>query len=328
MLAGGVRFYLTELHLAPHETRAINLRNLRDAQTPDFKKNKIPAAATEGGVSWIRLDEVPVTGRVVVISRDGGVASAYDCCTCPCPASYQGCVIRPPPPSCLGPHAIMQCSCTATYQSCNGADSYFDETGSATWSCSNASVASFDSTTRGLLHAHAAGSATISASYSGIKYQVACQPQPCTGGCIATQTTDSGSSTCNVQVPYSVGVVKTVVQGAASCASGQAGWSRTVYLQLYDQNTPAQPMQIPLINKADSIQVDQPNPLGAGNTNTGSHNTDDWGQWPDTYFLCSTACPGSAGEADALQYWTANGNPLRHANLVIYKCGSITVNGK
>jgi hypothetical protein len=83
--AGGVHYYLTSLELAPRETRAIDIRQLRDAQVADFKGNTIPANATDGSVDWIRLDDVPVMGRPVVINHNGGVASNYDCRTCPCP---------------------------------------------------------------------------------------------------------------------------------------------------------------------------------------------------------------------------------------------------
>jgi hypothetical protein len=37
---GGVHYYLTRLKLAPHETRAIDLGQLRDQQRPDFKGHK------------------------------------------------------------------------------------------------------------------------------------------------------------------------------------------------------------------------------------------------------------------------------------------------
>jgi hypothetical protein len=37
--ANGVYSYLTQLKLNPHETRAINIRQLRDAHIADFKKN-------------------------------------------------------------------------------------------------------------------------------------------------------------------------------------------------------------------------------------------------------------------------------------------------
>jgi len=60
------------------ETRAIDLRKVRDAQKSDFQGNKIPAAATDGSVLWIRLQDVPVMGRLVVMQRHKGMASNYD----------------------------------------------------------------------------------------------------------------------------------------------------------------------------------------------------------------------------------------------------------
>ncbi|MEJ2009840.1 MAG: hypothetical protein P8Z30_17075, partial [Acidobacteriota bacterium] len=59
--AGGVHYYLTSLKLAAHETRAIDLRKLRDAQVPDYKGHKIPAGAVDGSVNWVRMDDVPVS---------------------------------------------------------------------------------------------------------------------------------------------------------------------------------------------------------------------------------------------------------------------------
>ena len=75
--AGGVHYYLTDLRLKPHETRAIDLHKLRDAQQPDFQGNTIPAAATDGSVLWIRGDNVPVMGRLVVLQRGKSMASSY-----------------------------------------------------------------------------------------------------------------------------------------------------------------------------------------------------------------------------------------------------------
>jgi len=65
--ANGIHYYLTQLKLQPHETRAIDIRPLRDAQLADFKKNKIPTAATDGSVSWIRLDNLPASRLKVMI---------------------------------------------------------------------------------------------------------------------------------------------------------------------------------------------------------------------------------------------------------------------
>jgi hypothetical protein len=47
-----VHYYLTSLKLAPHKTRAIDIRQLRDTQVADFRKNRIPADAADGSVSW------------------------------------------------------------------------------------------------------------------------------------------------------------------------------------------------------------------------------------------------------------------------------------
>ena len=66
---GEIVYFLTDLRLDPHETKVINLRQLRDKQEPDFQGTVIPAQATEGRLSYGRIDNVPVMGRVVVVSH-------------------------------------------------------------------------------------------------------------------------------------------------------------------------------------------------------------------------------------------------------------------
>jgi hypothetical protein len=83
--ANSVTYYLTSLRLNPHETRALDLR---DAQQPDLNKNTIPAAATDGSVIWLRGDNMPVMGRLMLIHRQQGMASNYDCDLCSCPYDY------------------------------------------------------------------------------------------------------------------------------------------------------------------------------------------------------------------------------------------------
>ncbi len=73
--AENVHYYLTSLELAPYETRAIDIRQLRDAQIADFKGHKIPLDATDGAVNWVRLDDVPMTGRLLVIRKGQGTTS-------------------------------------------------------------------------------------------------------------------------------------------------------------------------------------------------------------------------------------------------------------
>jgi len=87
----------------------------------------------------------------------------------------------------------------------------------------------------------------------------------------------------------------------------------------------ARPIQVPA-QVSDVLTVGTSNALGVSGTQTGSYPTDE--TWPDEYFVCSPACPGSTGQADAGQTWTWNALPLLHVNYVVYKCGSITIDGK
>ena len=97
-------------------------------------------------------------------------------------------------------------------------------------------------------------------------------------------------------------------------------------MQLQDQCGNA--LSVSGIVVADLIFVGTHNDLGIVNTNTGSHPTDTYGTWQDTYFVCSPVCPANPGESDAIQEWTWSGIPLPHSNALIYKCGSVTVDGR
>lgn len=214
-----------------------------------------------------------------------------------------------------------QASSTGAYEDCNSTYYYYDETTASAWTSGNTSAFTMSPTTSGLAYAVAAGSSTISAAYTGeLWYYYSPQAR-----CLYHSIPSSNGTEGVVPTPYQAAVSGNVVQGAATCPSGQAGWSRTVYLQLQDQTGSG--IDIAGITMADSIHLGSRNDLGASDTTTGSHVTDNNGAWPDTYFVCSPACPGS-GESDALQTWTYNTVPLPSANLVVYKCNSITVNGK
>ena len=66
---GSGPYFLTKLQLNPHETRVIDLRKLRDAQQPDLRGNTVPASASDGSVIWVRADNLPVMGRLMLIHR-------------------------------------------------------------------------------------------------------------------------------------------------------------------------------------------------------------------------------------------------------------------
>ncbi len=72
------------MNLNAPDTHVVKIPKLRDAKKPDFRGNTLLANATDGSVLWIRLDDVPVMGRLVVMQRHKGMASNYDCGgTCP-----------------------------------------------------------------------------------------------------------------------------------------------------------------------------------------------------------------------------------------------------
>jgi hypothetical protein len=167
--ANNIHYYLTKLKLQPHETRVINLGSLRDAQAADCKNNKIPPGATDGAVNWVRIDNVPVTGRVVVVQRNGGVASNYDCCLCRCPLSFQS-ASAAPLPGFLSIGTALQMGDTGLYYGCNYAPYYIDITADAAWASSNEAVISVDTKTAGEVHGLAAGVSTINANYTGEHY--------------------------------------------------------------------------------------------------------------------------------------------------------------
>ncbi len=321
--ANGVHYYLTKLKLNPHETRAIDLRKLRDAQQADFKWNKIPAAATDGSVVWIRLDNLPVAGRLVVIARHRGMASNYDCNTCYCPPSSVACSISPPPPSCLGPHVIMQCTCIVTFQNCNGVDSYSDETTGSTWTTNNGAVATFSTTTAGELHAHAAGSASMTASYAGHFYP-GCPPN--CGSC--TQYSQANVSNTQAITVANSGCPDHLVVESSSVKLGTCGTSwKATPLEWTNNYTIADATGTAL--SSDNTVVEawsgfSPNTCsGAGNPGPSSTCTPYGETFPDKYSVGCNNTGGSCGWSLKIQQWQYC--PLFQAQVVMATITSVKV---
>jgi len=165
MVAGGVHYYLTRLKLKPHETRAIDLRKVRDEQKPDLNGSKVPAGAADGSVVWIRLDHVPVMGRLVVLQRHKSMASSYDCYICDCdpdfvdldvdPASY---TLLPDESATFDAVAWFREHCNSYEWPWYGVD--------ASWTSLSPSVATIDAW--GTVTGHTGGTATIKAIYGDL----------------------------------------------------------------------------------------------------------------------------------------------------------------
>jgi hypothetical protein len=144
-----------------YHAHTLKLRNLGNAQRADIKGKKISASATDGSVLWLRLDNVPVMGRVAVITRHGGMASSYDCCLCGCPGQYNYTVLVPvitcPITVAVGDQIHAQVWFTPA---CGGSAYYSDMTTGSSWSSTNTSVFTLNNTSpKGLLTSVGVGSA-------------------------------------------------------------------------------------------------------------------------------------------------------------------------
>jgi hypothetical protein len=126
--------------------------------------------------------------------------------------------------------------------------------------------------------------------------------------------------------PYQVEPISTASQGPANCTSGRSGWVRNTTNQV--QYLGGQPYAVSGLTVSDGITLGSRNDLGITSSQTGHTPTTGDGSFPDTYFVCSTACPGSSGESDAIQNWVVGGIPLFHTNGLVYKCSSIKIDGR
>jgi len=155
-------------------------------------------------VAWIRVDNVAVEGRLMVIKRRKGVASSYDCYTGPCPATVvEGPDINPDNAS-VAVGGNQSFHCTATYQDDNGYQ-YPNVIINANWSSDDPSVATMSGSTA---TGQAGGTADIIAQSAGVCYNYDGPP-------------DYVRCTCTDSEPYSGSVPAnvcdfTIVPGSAT----------------------------------------------------------------------------------------------------------------
>ncbi|MGH9453174.1 MAG: hypothetical protein ACRD2O_04300, partial [Terriglobia bacterium] len=129
--------------------------------------NKIPAGATDGSVDWIRLANVAVSGRLMVINRQAGMTSSYDCVDCCCAGQASSMSLAPPAFYVL-PLDVQQISSTAGFLDCNNELTYYDETLGSSWSSDDSSVCSIGG--QGVIDANAGGLCTITAQFISPKW--------------------------------------------------------------------------------------------------------------------------------------------------------------
>jgi hypothetical protein len=161
-------YYLTRLQLNPHETRALDMRKLRDAQQPDFKNHKIPAAATDGSVMWARLDKLRVMGHMIVVQHHQDIAGDI-LPVCPCPLSYDpGLNYVTPETLDLLLGETLDFTFYGAFEDCNENIYYYDEDDWADWTSEYPDIATVNSS--GAVTGQSGGTTQITAEFSDYDY--------------------------------------------------------------------------------------------------------------------------------------------------------------
>lgn len=307
---GGKDSYEIEQLLVPEEQMWLDVSQLVRTQLRDKNGHTLPTGNASGAYRLEELGNVGVgdlfEGKLILDKTNG--ESVYGCMICCAPA-----------------HGLMDFDPLGVavsgdeWQSVSGIDACTgEEVGMSseytTWWTGDTSIAT---ATMSRIHGVAPGS-TQNYARGTVTWGTGDDRRQC------RTRLDTASGGTNVG-PYQIEPIATASQGPASCPSGQAGWNRNVTNQV--QYITGSPYAVSGLTVADIITIGSRHDLGSG-TSTGSATTTGDGSFNDNYSVCSTACPASSGETDALQYWTVAGVPLSHANGLVYKCGSITIDGR
>ena len=305
--------YVVPMHLEARATRMLNISELIQSQTPDRDGDIIPAGIREGSA---KISGIHAENESILVALDSGTYNVRKAtCTYYC-ISCDGEVLTylVVSPFAVAKGGTDQLTFEAKW---NTGSVYYLNNNTSTWSSNNTGIATVST---GLVKGVSPGGVTISAfSPTSVYNANYCAYDPY---CPYTSNV-SGSGPGGVG-PYQVEPISTASQGQAQCTQGYAGWVRNVTNQVQYQSGAA--FGYSGLTAADNLSPGSTNQLGM-QTQTGSYKTTGDGSFPDTYYVCSTACP-STKQTDALQNWNVNGVPLPHVNGIVYTCSSITIDGR
>lgn len=155
--------------VAPHQTAVLDIRALRDGKVKDEHNQTIPPDATHGQVQWSieGPENLTLIGRAEQGDSLNGMSSSYACVNC-CPASCINTWIDPP--SVTGfPGDTQQFTGFQQNEDCFGNQlSPFSQ--SATWSSTDSSVATVDST--GFATAQDVGNTNIDGTWTAFLWDL------------------------------------------------------------------------------------------------------------------------------------------------------------
>jgi len=308
----GKKRYDLEQVLKPHEQMWVDVGKLIHDQAPDKNGLLLPPDLTMGSYELQDLTDRGVgnlfEGKVIVDKTYGHVA--YGCATC-CGWNASPWMYYDPIGVGLGATSTQG---VWDRDNCTSQDtSVLEYILDSSWNTGNHAIATAsDAVITGVAVGSTTNSATGTLTIGNIN-ALRCPQAPVTP-----------SGPVNV-APYQVEPIATASQFPAACPSGQAGWNRNVTNQV--QYVDGTAYAYSGLTVSDVLSVSTPNTLGISGTQTGTTTTTGDGSFSDNYSVCSSVCPSSTGQTDALQNWTVAAYPLPHANVIVYKCGSITIDG-
>jgi hypothetical protein len=159
--------------LAPHETYAIDIRKIRDAQVKGSRDGTLPFDVKKGHVYWTIFGstEKALIGRAQTVDLTGGIASTYECQTCACPPGYYGSLVEPITHDHHEPGGTRNYRAMQQDLNCYGSPgSWFLVTTPITWSTDNSNIATVNSV--GTVTAqNQQGGTTVSATWTAYNGQ-------------------------------------------------------------------------------------------------------------------------------------------------------------
>lgn len=327
-LTYGGGHYILPIRLEPRAARDFNISQLAGSGLPDPDGNFIPADVLEGGatITGSRADN-----QQILVAMDSGV---YNVRKATCGSFCQTCNGVTGAAVALNPFTVpvSQQTQLTLYETWNTGSQYNDTSASG-WSTSNSSVATVGTHgngTAGLVAGVSSGSPTISASYPYT--EAAYTNYWCEGSswsCPYQYVAVGGSSPGTVLYPDHSVYQGTSYNGAApnshlSCQAGYTGWDRAIDVLIATSGGQALTASGVVLN--ETVTLPQPNAFGVTQVKTGTTKTQANGVYPDEFYVCSTACPGSA-TATATQSLTYGSQSVTHTNSIVYTCGSVKFDG-
>jgi hypothetical protein len=322
MFTGG--HYDFPIHLGPRTTQMFNVSEIVRSQTPDVDGNIIPLGITDGSAELMgaqgEVDSMLVAMEAGIYNVKKATCGTYSCQTC---NGVTDGSLYPLNSFTLALGTTIQLNLIETWNS----GVQYNMNGGSNWSSSNTSVATVSSS--GLVTGFVAGSTNIlaqdryyepsyTAQFCGVNLPY-CPVQP------AFQP--GGISKVTVRALYSAKFVSNNKNQINSCPSGQAGWLRSIHEIIVDQS--GNPWTNDGILMTESVTLTR-NDFGAPCDNcNGKEDTYGGGYFDDRYSFCAPACVAPTnGEVDATQVYFYNGVPVKLTNSLVYKCASISWNGK